>query len=109
MTDRWYGANEGTFRGRQIILVIPMGASDATPAQHILGMFETSLGKKRIFATILAPGAHGKGVVRKHKEVLAKARYAGQRVVEIIGSAKSAEPAPAHPKNHRGEKAGGDE
>lgn len=84
--DRWYGANEETFKGRQIILVIPMGASDATPAQYILGMFETGLGKKRIFATILAPGVHRKGAVRAKKDVMAEARAAGQRVTETVRS-----------------------
>jgi hypothetical protein len=59
--DRWYAAKEETFKGRRVILAIPMGASDATPAQHILGMFEASLGKKRIFATILAPGRQPEG------------------------------------------------
>lgn len=84
--DRWYAANEETFKGRRVILVIPMGASDATPAQHILGMFETGLGKKRIFATILAPGVNQKGAVRSKKEVLAKARTAGQQVTQAVRS-----------------------
>ena len=85
--DRWYAAKEETFKGRRVILVIPMGAGDVTPAQYTLGMFETALGKKRIFATILAPGVHQKGAVRRQKEVLAKARDAGARVVAIARSA----------------------
>jgi len=90
--DRWYGANEETFKGRQIILTIPMGASDATPAQYMLGMFETGLGKKRIFATILAPGVHRKGAVRAKKDVMAEARAAGQRVTETVRSAAGRTP-----------------
>jgi len=84
--DRWYGASQETFQGRQVILVIPMGASDAATAQYTLGMFETALGKKRIFETILAPGVHQKGAVRKDKAVLTKAREAGQQVTEKIRS-----------------------
>jgi multimeric flavodoxin WrbA len=84
--DRWYGAKEETFKGRQVILVIPMGAGDVTPAQYTLGMFETALGKKRIFATILAPGVHQKGAVRTKKDIMAAARTAGQRVIETVRS-----------------------
>jgi hypothetical protein len=63
-----------------------MGASDVTSAQYILGMFETGLGQKCIFATILAPGVHQKGAVRAKKNVLAEARAAGQGVTEAVRS-----------------------
>lgn len=80
--DRWYSAKRETFQGRQIILVIPMGGSDPSYARHVVGMFENALGKTKISAIVLAPGAYNKGAVRGHKDVLAKARRAGREVIE---------------------------
>jgi multimeric flavodoxin WrbA len=84
--DRWYAAREAVFEGRRVVLVIPMGAGDTNPTRYTLGMFETALGKKRIFATILAPGVHQKGAVRAKKDIMAAARTAGQQAVEAARS-----------------------
>ncbi len=79
--DRWYSADNSTFQNRRIVLVIPFGASETSGAKHIVGMFETALGKKRIFATILAPGTYGHGAIKRRPAILAEAHKVGQEVV----------------------------
>jgi len=82
--DRWYGANQGIFKGRTIIVTIPMGSGNKKTAQYIVGMLKDIadyLGMS-ISETILAPGAYKPGAVRKHASVLAKARHAGKQAVD---------------------------
>jgi len=81
--DRWYGANQGIFKGRTIIVTIPMGSGNKKTAQHIVGMLNDIadyLGMS-IAAPVIAPGAYKLGAVRKHASVLTKARQAGQQAV----------------------------
>lgn len=82
--DRWYGARQVTFGGRRVILVIPLGGS-ASYAQHTVGMLTDTLDYLRaeLVATVLAPGAYDLGAVRRHADVLAKARRAGREAVEM--------------------------
>ena len=77
--DRWHGAKQVRFRGRQVILVIPLDAGDAHYARHTVGMRTDALNYQgtRILATVLAPGVQGRGAVRSHAAVLARARQAG--------------------------------
>ena len=82
--DRWYGANQNIFKGRTIILAIPLGSGNEKTAQHVVGMFNDIadyLGIN-IAATVLALGAYKLGAVRKHARVLAKARQAGKQAVD---------------------------
>ncbi|MEE9353054.1 MAG: flavodoxin family protein [Candidatus Thorarchaeota archaeon] len=82
--DRWYGANQAIFKGRAIILAIPLGSGNKKTAQHIVGMFSDIadyLGMN-IAATVLALGANKLGAVRKHASVLAHARQAGRQAVD---------------------------
>ena len=85
--DRWYGADHGgivTFKGKRVILAIPLEDSKRTSARHIVGMFEGALDwlKMELFATIVAPGADRPRDVRKYPDVLNDARVAGKAVVE---------------------------
>jgi len=83
--DRWYGqSGVVTFRGRRVILTIPLGASDPSYADQLVGMLECALGYAGVDlrATILAPGVSGRGQVREHADVLAAARHAGREAIE---------------------------
>ena len=82
--DRWYGANQAIFKGRTIIVTIPMGSGNKKLAQHIVGMLNDICGYlgMNITANVLAPGLHGRGAVREHPRVLDAARQAGRAAVE---------------------------
>jgi multimeric flavodoxin WrbA len=85
--DRWYGQGQVvTFKGRRVILTIPLGAPDASVARHTVGMLEGALAhiEMKLYATILAPGVWNTGAVRKHPDVLAAARRAGRKAIEEI-------------------------
>jgi NAD(P)H-dependent FMN reductase len=85
--DRWYvGGNVISRReGQRVILVIPLGDTDAGTARHVVGMFEDVLAylKMELFANVLAPGVLRRGEVREHPSVLAVAYRAGQEAVEV--------------------------
>jgi multimeric flavodoxin WrbA len=83
--DRWYGAGQVVeFKGRRVVLAIPLGSSDAYDARHANGMLEDALAwqKSELFATVLAPGVMERGAVRDHPDLLAAARQAGRDAVE---------------------------
>ena len=82
--DRWVGVRRTTFKGRKIILAIPLGDGNVHTARHTVGMLTDSvkyLGMELI-ATLLAPGAMNRGQVRQYSEVLAAAYRAGQEAIQ---------------------------
>jgi multimeric flavodoxin WrbA len=81
--DRWYGAGEVTFKGRRVVITIPLGGG-ATYARYTKGILTEVVGYlgMDLVATVIAPGAHSLGAVRGHDEVLAEARRAGREAVE---------------------------
>ena len=90
--DRWRPAGAGrivTFKGRRVILIIPLEDTDAGTARHTIGMLTDMLDylKMELFTTVVAPGVLHRGEVREHPDVLAQARRAGQEAVE--GESKS--------------------
>lgn len=89
--DRWYAkvhrAEEAMlFRGRRVILVVPMGDSDVATARHTVGMMQDALDYVRaeLVATVLAPGVNDRGEVNDHPELLAAAYQAGRQAVESL-------------------------
>ena len=86
--DRWYAKiflaeDKAIFRGRRIVLVIPMGDADAGTARHTVGMFTDALtyAEADLVATVLAPGVNDRGEVASHPSVMAAARQAGRQAV----------------------------
>lgn len=86
--DRWYAKvqreeDKKLFKGRRVILVVPMGDADAKTARHVVGMMTNTLEyvEAELFATMLAPGVNDAGDVRKLPEVLAAAHQAGMAAV----------------------------
>jgi hypothetical protein len=91
--DRWFGQGQVVrFKGRPVILTIPLGGSDASFARHIVGMFEGSFAhlEMDLIATIVAPDVWNAGKVRDHPDVLAAARQAGREAVAFCHPAGAA-------------------
>ena len=89
--DRWYGADHGgiiPFEGKRVILAIPLENKNKISARHTTGMFKGTLEwlKMDLFTTIVAPGAHKPGDVRKYPDILNNARVAGKEVIENMES-----------------------
>jgi len=85
--DRWYGTQNGSvvdFRGRRVILAIPLEEPDPRGARHTVGMLTDALEwlKAEVFATLLAPGVLNRGAVREHPAILEAARRAGRGAIE---------------------------
>ena len=81
--DRWYSVERSVFRGRRVILAIPLGGGSDRYARHTLGMLTdilNYLGSVQS-SVLLATGAHGKGAVRSNIELMKKARDAGRKAV----------------------------
>jgi multimeric flavodoxin WrbA len=88
--DRWYAKvqreeDKALFRGRRVILVVPMGDADAKTARHVVGMMTDALEYvgAELLATVLAPGANAAGDVRQLPDVLAAAYAAGMAAVRL--------------------------
>lgn len=86
--DRWYSKihrphDKAMFRGRRVILVVPMGDDDPATARHLVGMFTDGLDyvNADLFGTVLAPGVSDAGEVRDHSSVMAQAHRAGLEAV----------------------------
>jgi multimeric flavodoxin WrbA len=87
--DRWFAKagereeQERTFKGRRIVLAVPMGDTDPRTGRHVVGMFTDALSYvgADLFDTVLAPGVYDAGDVRTKSEVLKKARTAGKAAV----------------------------
>ena len=83
--DRWYGVERAMFRGRRVILAIPLGGS-AGYARHTEGILidiADYLGME-LEATLLAPGVHRPGAVRGNAHIMADARQAGREAVSKL-------------------------
>lgn len=82
--DRWYSVKRTIFREKRVVLVIPLGGG-ASLARHTTGMLTDILNYLGIelVASVVAPGASRKGTVQTHADVLAAARSAGKKAVEI--------------------------
>lgn len=86
--DRWYGKifrpeDRAILKGRQVVVVVPMGDPDPGTARHTVGMLADALAYTRsnMFATILATDVNEPGEVRRQAAVMAAARQAGREVV----------------------------
>ena len=87
--DRWYGAGGAvTFKGRRVILAVPLGDANPAVARHTVGIFADALNfvGAELFATVLAPDVFDRGKVREHPDRLETAYRAGQEAVAgLIG------------------------
>ncbi len=82
--DRWYHPKHKEFKGKSIILVIPLGGGHERYARHTVGMLTDVLDylSMELFTTILAPSMNERGAVRKRVRLLERARDTGREVVK---------------------------
>ena len=78
--DRWYGANNVSFKNRRVILVIPLGGGHEHYARHTIGLFEDVFDylNMELFEKLIAPGVMKRGAVSKNKSLMEKAYRVGQ-------------------------------
>ncbi len=84
--DRWFGAiRKFPFKGKKVVLVMPLGDTDPSAASHAIGMLRRGLDYvgAEITDVILGPGLGDKGDARKNVGVLRKARHAGAHAVRM--------------------------
>jgi multimeric flavodoxin WrbA len=81
--DRWVSIGRATFRGKRVVLAIPMGGGSESYARHTVGMLRDVLDYLNLdhVATILAPGYGGRGAVKAATGILESARQAGKKSV----------------------------
>ena len=81
--DRWYGIKQSFFRGKRVILAIPMGGGNIQYARHTVAMFTDIfdyLGMK-LHAQVLAPGVGRLGEVKEQKDIMKEAFRVGKTLV----------------------------
>ncbi len=80
--DRWFGAiRKFPFKGKKVVLVVPLGDSNPAAAKHAVGMLSSALKYvgAEITDTVLGPGLGDRGDARKARGILRKARMAGAK------------------------------
>lgn len=84
--DRWYGARQVTFKGRRVILTIPLEGEHEGYARHTVGMLTDVLNylEMDLFSSIIAPGVLKRGAIREKPNVLEMAYKAGRNAVETL-------------------------
>lgn len=82
--DRWYGIEGSMFKGKQIILVIPLGGGHVNYARHTVGMLEDILSylDMKLFTKVIAPGVMSKGDVLNKTNIIIKAQKVGLDIVD---------------------------
>lgn len=82
--DRWYSIDQSYFKGKTVILAVPLGDDRSEMARHTVGMLEDALEFQGtgLAATLIAPNVFELGTVRNFPEVLEKARRIGEESLE---------------------------
>ena len=82
--DRWYHPKHQEFKGKKVIIVIPLGGGHERYARHTVGLLEDVFNYLNIelVDTILAPGYNRRGEVGKNTNLLEKARKAGKEALK---------------------------
>jgi multimeric flavodoxin WrbA len=81
--DRWYGIyGQGILKGKDTVLVIPLGGSSNSASKPILDMFSSImsyLGMKHA-GTVLASGTYEKGEAKRKSDLISLARELGSKL-----------------------------
>jgi multimeric flavodoxin WrbA len=82
--DRWYHPKHQEFKGKRVILVVPLGGGSETYARHTTGLLEDVFKYLNIqlVETVLAPGFNRYGEVKNDTSLLKKARKAGKEAAQ---------------------------
>ena len=82
--DRWYHPKHQTFKGKHVILVIPLGGGHERYARHTTGLLTDVLNYLGIelIETVLAPGFNRRGEVKNNGNLMTKAYNAGLEAIK---------------------------
>lgn len=82
--DRWYHPKHQEFKGKKVIIVIPLGGEHERYARHTVGLLEDVLNylNIKLIYTIIAPGYNRRGEVGNNSNLLEKAHKAGKEAIE---------------------------
>ena len=85
--DRWYHPKHQNFKGKRVVIVIPLGGGNEKYARHTVGMLEDVFNylSIKLVETVLAPGYNRRGEVRNNTSLLKRAHMAGKEAVENLG------------------------
>lgn len=84
--DRWYGLNRGMFRGKRVILAIPLGGGSDGYARHTTGMLMDILdylGAEH-YESLVSTGSHSRGSIRGRTGLMNRARETGREAVTSL-------------------------
>ena len=83
--DRWYSPKHREFKGKRVILVIPLGGEHEKYARHTVGILTDVLDYLGIelFDTIIAPGVNRRGAVHRNSKLLEKAYNIGKEAMKF--------------------------
>ncbi|MFX1338095.1 MAG: flavodoxin family protein [Promethearchaeota archaeon] len=78
--DRWYSPKHRAFKGKRVILVIPLGGGHENYARHTVGILTDVLNYlgMELIETIIATGVQRYATVRRKSKLLQKAHNAGK-------------------------------
>ncbi|MFX0029991.1 MAG: flavodoxin family protein [Candidatus Hermodarchaeota archaeon] len=84
--DRWYHPKHREFKGKKVIIVIPLGGGHERYARHTVGLLEDVLNYLSIdlVEKILAPGFNRRGEVKNNSALLRKAFDAGINAIKNL-------------------------
>ena len=83
--DRWYHPKHQEFKGKKVIIAIPLGGEHERYARHTIGLLEDVLKYLSIelVETVLAPGFNRRGEVKNNADLVEKAFNAGQNAMKV--------------------------
>jgi len=84
--DRWVSISRAIFRGKRVILAIPMGGGSESYARHTVAMFEDVFRYLNMdhIETILAPGSDNRDAVRNEPSLMEQAHRIGREIAKKV-------------------------
>jgi multimeric flavodoxin WrbA len=84
--DRWYHPKHEEFKGKRVILVVPLGGGSERYARHTTGLLEDVFNYLSIelVDSVLAPGFNRYGEVKNDTNLIKKAHKAGKDAIKNI-------------------------
>ncbi|MEJ2296890.1 MAG: flavodoxin family protein, partial [Candidatus Lokiarchaeota archaeon] len=81
--DRWYLPKHRQFKGKKVVLVIPLGGGSERYARHTVGLMKDVVNylSMELFEILLAPGFNKRGEVHRNESLLKKARNIGKKLM----------------------------
>ena len=82
--DRWYLPTHQEFKGKRVIIVIPLEGENERYARHAVGLFEDVFDYLQMVLVdkIVAPGFNKRGEVRNNETLMNQAREMGKKIIQ---------------------------